>query len=103
MTKVQKIDHKRQSGLIGARQAAWQHHSLARKMRGYSRDSFHRFKEPYDKGGELAPQEISRKNRSAPEIEAQIDALSLEQMRKLDYSISPSGCAASGRVMISRR
>ena len=51
---------------------------------GYSRDSFCRFKELYDNGGELAFQEISRKkpilaSRTAPEIEARIVEFSLEQ------------------------
>lgn len=105
MTTDEKII-KNKLGLLNLAQMLGNVSEACRVM-GYSRDSFYRFKELYDAGGEMALKEISRRkpipqNRVSEEIEKLVLEYAFLQpafgqlrvsneLKKKGFTVSPSG------------
>src|SRR5512144_2989228 len=105
MTRDEKIIRNKVGVLELAKQLGSVSHAC--RIMGFSRDSFYRFKDLYDKGGEAALIEMSRrvpnpKNRVAETVERRILELAVEQpawghtrmaneLAKEGFRVSPTG------------
>ena len=77
------------------------------RVMGYSRDSFYRFRDLYERGGDMALAEMTKskpnlKNRVAPEVETAVVAIAIDQpawgqaraaneLKQRGISVSPYG------------